>query len=61
MKDRQIIRKYLRKEMRKIINPNRIIGKQKLKETTFAFCWGQAKFDALMDIDRILKLKAFYK
>ena len=56
MSDRDKIKQYLRKEMRKIITLS-----PKIEKTTFAFCWGQAKFDTLMDIDIKLKLGTFYK
>ena len=63
MSDRDKIKKYLRKEMRRILiqEETRTIRKQKIDFTTFGFCWTQAKFDVLMDIDRELKLGAFYK
>lgn len=57
MKDRDKIREYLRSEMKEVLrNVNPDVGR-----TTFHFCFSQAKFDALMDIDLLLKLEAFYK
>jgi hypothetical protein len=56
-KERIKIKKYLRKEMLKIPNDASVEKGKK----PFAFCYAQAKFDALMDIDRDLKLGAFYK
>lgn len=61
MTDREKIKRYFRKKMGQIVDPDRILKGKKLSETTFAFCWGQAKFDTLMDIDIELKLGAFYK
>lgn len=56
--DRHKIRTILRREMKKVINI-----KERHEENTnpFCFCFAQAKFDTLMDIDRELKLGAFYK
>ena len=56
-KERQQIKKYLRKEMRKIPNDAEMHKGKK----PFAFCYAQAKFDTLMEIDRELKLGTFFK
>ena len=59
MRDKLI--KLLRDKMKKILHDNEITVPRKLKDSTFGFCFGQATFDVLMDIDRELKLGAFYK
>ena len=56
--DRHKIRAILRREMKKINNIKEHVND---KHYPFAFSFGQAKFDTLMDIDRELKLGAFYK
>ena len=58
--DRHKIRAILRREMKKIVNVKERVENNKTL-SPFAFCWAQAKFDTLMDIDRELKLGAFYK
>ena len=50
----QKLKRYMRKEMKKLANTPK-------KEDTFSFCWGQAKFDTLMDIDLALNLGVFFK
>ena len=54
------IKKYLRKEMKKIPSDKGIERLSK-KHNLFPFCYAQAKFDALMDIDIGLKIGAFFK
>ena len=56
MSDREKIKEYLIQEMEKISHET----KDKYKDH-FHFCWCQAKFDTLMDIDVMLKLGAFTK
>ena len=56
-KEHQQIKRYLRKEMDKIPSDAEMHKGKK----PFAFCYAQAKFDALMDIDRELKIGAFFK
>ena len=53
--DRHKIRVILRREMKKINDM-----KEHIPEP-FGFCFAQAKFDTLMDLDRELKLGAFYQ
>lgn len=55
--DRHKIRTILRKEMKKLPSDSQL----KNIKNPFAFCFAQAKFDTLMDIDRELKLGAFFK
>ena len=55
--DRHKIRVILRREMKKL----NVKVPKSIKDTTFYFCWAQARFDTLMDIDRELKLGAFIK
>ncbi len=56
--DRDKMKVILRKKMKSIMN----IKKNSInKITPFSFCFAQAKFDILMDIDRELKLGVFYK
>lgn len=50
------LKKYMIKEMGKICHTNHPTHKN-----TFYFCWSQAKFDTLMDIDRELGLNVFFK
>lgn len=57
MTDRNKIKQYLRREMKKIATRK----VHKIHRDTFYFCWGQAKFDTLIDIDLLLNLGAFYK
>ena len=57
MNEKDWIKRYLRKEMRKIPSEKDM---EKLKDP-FSFCYAQAKFDALMDIDIGLKIGAFIK
>ena len=54
--DRDKIKKILRKEMKKVNGTT----KGPLPEP-FAFCFAQARFDILMNIDRELELGAFYR
>jgi len=56
MTDRDKIKKILRREMKKISK-----HKITLSDNNFAFCFAQAKFDTLLDIDRELELGAFYR
>ena len=56
--ERDKIKRYLRKKMKMITQSSIPYSK---KDMTFHFCWGQALFDVLMDIDIELKLGAFYK
>jgi len=60
MKDRERIKKYLRKQMEKVPE-DAPTGKSKQARAVFAFCYAQARFDILMEIDMELKLGAFYK
>jgi len=57
------LKKYLQKEMKKLLGKTvlNVFKIQPKFSETFAFCWGQAKFDTLMDIDRELELGVFYK
>jgi len=59
MSDKDKIRKYLQKMM-KGIPSDKQMKKLKLK-TPFAFCYAQARFDMLMNLDLDLKLGAFYQ
>ena len=56
MTEGEKIKRYLRKEMRKVPD-DAFVEKGK---NPFAFCYAQAKFDMLMDIDINLKLGAFF-
>ena len=57
MTDRDKIKKVLRKEMKKATSSMKSLG----SNSTFGFCYAQAKFDTLMDIDQELELGAFYR
>ena len=56
MTEGEKIKRYLRKEMRKVPDDASV----KKGKKPFAFCYAQAKFDMLMDIDINLKLGAFF-
>ena len=51
------LKQYLRKEMDKIPTDKQM----KQGKEPFMFCYAQAKFDMLMDIDRTLNLGVFFK
>ena len=55
MNERNKIKRYLRKEINKIPTASDL----KKRNEPFAFCYAQARFDALMDIDIELDLGAF--
>lgn len=51
------LKSILRREMDKMPTDNQL----KQLNTVYAFAFAQAKFDTLMDLDRELKIGAFYK
>jgi hypothetical protein len=57
MKERIKIKRYLRKEMNKIPDDATV----QRGKNPFYFCYAQAKFDVLLNIDMDLKLGAFIK
>jgi hypothetical protein len=61
MTERDKIKKVLRKEMKKATSIMKDIGNDSMKRLSFSFCYAQAKFDTLMDIDHELELGAFYR
>lgn len=52
------LKEYMKKEMRKIVS---VVAHKNIANKKFFFCWGQARFDMLMDIDRELNLGVFFK
>lgn len=57
--DKHKIRTILRKEMKKLPNDKQM--KEMKSFSPFSFCFSQARFDILMDIDRELQVGAFFK
>ncbi len=56
-RERAKLKKYLRRQMKKVPDDADIEKDKK----PFAFCYAQARFDILMEIDMELELGAFYK